>query len=144
VRVWPLDPLIRFRPRLQLRDLDNCMFMPVLNKSLSEKLDSIQVFANGYKLADIGLDEFEIDTSPIESTIPGAFTPEELGDSWVRIRPARRFLASTFHLRFTPTTPSRMYTYTEIRHARSALAQGRDDATALLRPSVVIYSASRS
>ncbi len=52
------DALLRFRPRLELRDLNDCMFMPVLNKSLADKVQSIEVFANGYKLAHIGPEDF--------------------------------------------------------------------------------------
>jgi len=107
------DPLIRFRPRLQLHDLEDCMFMPVLNRSLAEKLHSIQVFANGYKLADIGPNDFQIDDSSYKPTVPDVFTPDELADPWVRIRPAN--MSSTFHLRFTSTTPKRMYEHEEMR-----------------------------
>jgi hypothetical protein len=107
------DPLIRFRPRLQLRDLNDCMFMPLLNRSLADKLHSIQVFANGYKLADIGPDDFMIDASRVAPNIPGSFTADELADAWVRIRPSA--LASTFALRFTSSTPRRMFEHDETR-----------------------------
>lgn len=107
------DLFLRWRPRLQLRDLDNCMLMPVLNQSLAEKVHSIQVFANGYKLADIGPDDFIIDGSPYNNTMPGVFTPDELVDPWVRIRPAK--MASTFQLGFTSTTPRRMYGHEQPR-----------------------------
>jgi hypothetical protein len=110
---WHDDRLIRFRPRLQLRDLENCMFMPLLNQSLAEKLHSIEVFANGYKLADIGPNDFSIDGSSFESPVPNAFTSDELADPWVRIRPA--YLSSTFHLSFTWFTPRRMHGHGEIR-----------------------------
>jgi hypothetical protein len=39
------DPLLRLRPRLELRDLDECMFVCAMNKSLAEKIQSIEVFA---------------------------------------------------------------------------------------------------
>lgn len=107
------DSLFRYRPRLQLRDLDDCMFMPVLNKSLAEKLHSIQVFANGYKLVDIGPDDFLIDGSPHKRTVPDAFTSDELADPWVRIRPANH--TSAFQFRFTSTTPRRMFGHEEPR-----------------------------
>jgi hypothetical protein len=89
------------------------MFMPVLNRSLAEKLHSIQVFANGYKLADIGPDDFKIDGSSYKSSEPDGFTPDELADPWVRIRPSA--MSSAFHLRFTSTTPRRMYGHEEMR-----------------------------
>jgi hypothetical protein len=109
------DPLIRFRPRLQLRDLDDCTFMPVLNQSLAEKLHSIEVFANAYKVASIGPEEFQIDRSTYPSNEPGNFTPEELADPWVRIRPTA--MASAFHLHFSLQTPRRMYGHTEMQSA---------------------------
>jgi len=105
------DPLIRLRPRLQLQDLDDCMLMPIINESIAEKLQSIRVYANEYKLADIGPSDFMIDRSPLKGTVPDAFTADELADPWVRIRPAER--SSAFHLRFTSTTPKRMYDYEE-------------------------------
>lgn len=106
------DPLVRFRPRLQLRDLNDCMFMPVLNRSLAEKLHSVQVFANGYKLSDIRPSDFLVDYSPFTAELSGSFTDKELADPWVRIRPSA--LASSFHLMFTSTTPRRMYGYEEM------------------------------
>jgi hypothetical protein len=110
------DPgLVRFRPRLQLRDLADCMFMPVLNQSLAEKLHSMQVFANEYQLAYIGPDEFAIDASPFKFTVPDAFTQDELADPWVRIRPMG--MSSTFRLRFTMSTPRRIYGHNEMRDA---------------------------
>jgi hypothetical protein len=105
------DFLIRFRPRLELRDLDDCRFMPVLNQSLAEKLQSIEVFANGYKLAHISRDDFEIDLSRHEGTMPGAFTQDELADPWVRIRPSN--FSSAFKLYFATTTPKRMFGHEE-------------------------------
>jgi hypothetical protein len=107
------DPLVRFRPRLQLRDLDNCMFMPVLNRSLAEKLHSVQVFANGYKLSDIRTSDFLIGYSPFTAKIPDSFTAKELADPWVRIHPSS--VDSAFHLMFTSTTPRRMYSHEEMR-----------------------------
>lgn len=105
------DPLIRFRPRIQLRDLDDCMFMPFLNLSLAEKIDTIEVVANGYKVAHIGPEDFKIDRSSFQSEIDHAFSVEELNDPWVRIRPAE--MSSAFHLRFTSKTPRRLFGYQE-------------------------------
>lgn len=105
------DSLIRYRPRLELRDLDGCRFMPVLNRSLAEKVQSIEVFANDYKLAHIGPEDFIIDSSPVQVKVPDAFTPDELADPWVRIRPCN--FSTVFHLHFTSTTPRRMLGHEE-------------------------------
>lgn len=109
------DPLIRFRPRLQLRDLNDCMFMPILNRSLADKLLSIEVFANGYKLSDIQANDFYVDDSPFIPNLPENFTAKELADPWVRIRPSA--MSSTFHLMFMSTTPRRMYGHEEMRES---------------------------
>jgi hypothetical protein len=106
------DTLIRFQPRLDLRDLDDCMFLPFLNQSLAEKLQSIEVFANGYKLARIGPEDFRIDRSQYKRPFPDAFSPAELADPWVRIRPSNG--SSTFQLNFMSTTPRRMFGHEEI------------------------------
>jgi hypothetical protein len=105
------DPLVRYRPRLQLRDLKDCMLVPILNLSLAEKLHSIEVFANGYKLADIGPNEFTIDRSSYKAEMPDAFTPDELADPWVRIRPADG--STVFEIRFTETTSRWMHDHEE-------------------------------
>jgi hypothetical protein len=105
------DDLIRFRPRIQLRDLDNCMFLPVLNLSLAEKIHTIEVIANGYKLAHIGPEDFQIDRSGFKSEIDEAFSVEELADPWVRIRPAA--FSSAFYLEFASNTPRRLFGHQE-------------------------------
>lgn len=106
------SPLIRFQPRLVLRDLDDCAFLPFLNASLAEKVHSFQVFANGYKLAEYGSEDFMIDKEQCEYNFPGKFTDEELRDAWVRLRPSK--VASSFHLRFAQMTPRRMFDHEEI------------------------------
>lgn len=106
------DGLIRFRPRLQLRDLDECMFMPILNRSLADKVSSFDVYANGYHLLAIGSSEFNIDGSDCGFSLPGEYTPDELADPWVRIRPAS--MSSSFHLSFSSRTPRRMFGHEEV------------------------------
>lgn len=105
------DSLFRLRPRLELRDLDECMFIPIVNGSLAERIHSIEVFANSYKVAHIGFDDFKVDTSPVDIAVPDAFTAQELADPWVRIRPSN--FSSTFHLRFDERTPRRMFGHDE-------------------------------
>ncbi len=114
------DALIRFRPRLDLRDLDDCMFVPILNLSLAEKLQSIEVFANGYKLVHIGQDNFLVDRSQFKSPLPDVFTPDELADPWVRIRPSNG--SSAFHLPFMSATPRRMFGHEEVPDVRTGRA----------------------
>lgn len=44
---YKTDSFIRFSPVLSLIDFDECMLMPILNKSLAERLNCVRVFANG-------------------------------------------------------------------------------------------------
>ena len=55
--------------------------------------------------------DFLIDASRFDLTVPGTFTPEELADPWVRIRPST--LSTNFRLRFKTTTPKRMFGHHE-------------------------------
>lgn len=104
--------LIRFWPRLQLRDLDQSTFMPIINLSLAEKVASFDVYANGYHILSIGEDDFRIDRSELRFALPGEYTAEELADPWVRIRPSR--VSSAFQLYFSSRTPRRIFGYEEV------------------------------
>lgn len=103
--------MVRFRPRLSLREFDGSMFLPFMNASLAEKLHSIQIYANGYKLDDLGPEDFRIDRSRCEPGIPSKFSDVELQDPWVRIRPANG--SSTFNFRFGGMTPRRVLEHNE-------------------------------
>lgn len=112
------DALVRFRPRLTLRDLDDCMFMPVLSASLAEKVQTIEVLANGYLLAQMGAGDFRIDSSEFSNgSLPDKFTSSEIEDPWVRLRPSSH--SSAFHLRFESITPRRIFEHTETPEPRS-------------------------
>ena len=98
------DSFIRWSPRLTLRDIDQSIFSPVLNKSLAEKLRAIHIYSNGYKLREISRSEFV--GTRVQSDIPVKFTEDELSDIWVRIMPVN---ASAFTMSFTDQTPKRMF-----------------------------------
>ena len=100
------DSYIRFSPILTLRDLDEAMFLPLLNESLARRVKAIHVFANEYKLMELSHGISHTDSTAFEPNVPAAFTSEELADPWVRIRPRN---ASAFHLRFSDETPQRMF-----------------------------------
>lgn len=102
------DSVIRFRPRLTLRDLDEATLMPIMNRSLSEKLLVIHIYANGYKLREIEKSDFMIDPSSFDAGIPVEFSGEELSDVWVRIRPSG--YATAFQISFDAHTPLRLFT----------------------------------
>lgn len=98
---------IRFEPELTLMDFDECRLMPIVNKSLAEKVEGIRIFANGYMLLDLDKDAFQIDNSNFELDLDNKFTEQELSDPWVRIRPKE--LASAFQLSFADSVPVRMF-----------------------------------
>ena len=100
------DALIRFTPVLSLRDIDEAMFLPILNRSLAHKLRYIHVFANEYKLLEVSRDDFSIDESPFDPNVPVEFSPLELTDQWVRIRPIK---SSAFRFSFSDETPQRTF-----------------------------------
>lgn len=103
--------LFRFRPRLQLRDLDDCWFVPMLNKSLAEKVLALNLYANGYHILAVGPGEFLIDEGYNGSSLPGKYSEAELADPWVMIRPVG---ASVFGVRFSSQTPRRTFGHEEV------------------------------
>ena len=88
------------------------MFIFFLNQSLAEKLHSINVYANEYKVAEIPKAGFSTDRTPVKYYLPLLFSDSELADPWVRIRPAN--LSSAFHIRFSDHTPRRFFDAREI------------------------------
>lgn len=107
VASYSTDSFIRFEPVLTLMDFDECMLMPMLNKSLAEKLECIRIFANGYMLLDLDKNAFVIDSSEFSPGLDESFSGDELSDPWVRIRPAN--FSSAFGLSFVDSVPVRMF-----------------------------------
>ena len=105
--------LIRMGPHLCLRDLDGAMMIHYLNASLAKKLRKIHIYADAYKLAEFGESRFSIDDGKFKPDIPAEFPPEELSDSWVKIRGGR--YSSAQHLDFYSATPSRRVLSPEVR-----------------------------
>jgi len=122
------DELFRYQPRIQLRDLNNSWFMPVVNRSLAEKLRSFEIVANGYLLLAVREGEFQIDGSNYDSDLPGDFTEAELSDPWVRLRPAD--FTSAFDLRFSSQTPRRLFPHDEVPEASAETRPSLADAAA--------------
>ena len=94
-------------PTLALRDLEDGMFLPFVNDALADKIHSIQVYANGYKLDDFGPADFRIDRSRCGESMPAQFSEDEMVDPWVRLRPTS--MNSAYRFRFGEITPKRIY-----------------------------------
>lgn len=107
------DSLVRFEPGPALKDIDESMFIFILNKSLAEKVRAVHIYANGYKLQE--LSDLCVDESEIEPNIPVGFSKDELADRWVRIRPANR--SSAFCLRFFRVTPTRLFSPEQVKNS---------------------------
>jgi len=77
------------------------------------EVKAIHIYANQYKLTDIGAEGFRIDDSSFEARVPYLFSAQELADPWVRLRPnmasAFTYDFSTRH-RSASSTPSRYRT----------------------------------
>ncbi len=101
------DELVRFQPHLSLKDLDASMMMPMVNKSLADKISSIAVYANGYELKRIEREQFLVDQTLFDPLTPLEFTQEELKDPWTRIRPQDD--GSSFIMSFGQETPRRLF-----------------------------------
>lgn len=99
-------------PRLSLEDIDGAFVMPTLNASLAERVDAIEMWANGYVLLSLQRDDFKIDRSKHDFAVPGHFSDEELTDPWVRIRPSS--FNSNFVIDFSGRTPRRGFVSKEV------------------------------
>lgn len=110
------DSLIRFVPRLNLRDLDEAMFTLMLNSSLATKIKCIHILANEYKLLEISQPNLFIDKTPFDPNLPVEFTQSELSDAWVRLRPT---VASAFQFEFSEQTPQRLFSPRETENSLS-------------------------
>ncbi len=99
-------------PRLSLEDVDGAWVMPELNASLADKVDAIEIWANGYVLLSVQRNDFKIDRSTHDFSVPGHFSDEELSDPWVRIRPSG--FNSNFTIDFSDRTPRRGFVSKEI------------------------------
>ena len=83
------------------------MFLPFVNGELADKIHSIQVIANGYKLEDFDPSDFRIDRSRCGEGMPTEFSDDEMSDPWVRLRPTS--MNSAYRFRFGAVTPKRIY-----------------------------------
>ncbi len=109
------NSFIRYLPNIRLKDLDDASFLPIVNKSLAEKVKAIHIYSNGYKIQEIGLEDFRIDMGEFEPAIPVEFTPKELKDPWIRIRPKK--MLSAFSIRFYEQTPKRMFVSDQVQNS---------------------------
>ena len=117
--VYSRDSFMGYLPTISMRDLDEAMFLPMLNRSLAEKVHAIHIYSNGYKIQEIGSKDFGIDDSEFEPRIPVEFSDQELEDRWVRIRPSTG--ASVFYFRFFEQTPKRMFVPEEVKDSIEGL-----------------------
>jgi hypothetical protein len=106
------DTFIRLMSLPNLLDLDESMFLFYLNRSLADKVDSIQIYANEYKLKEIRRDGFKIENDfRGKKGVSLVFSDEELADTWVTLAPPE---ASTFRIRFSEQTPRRFLSAEEV------------------------------
>lgn len=107
------DSLVRMMPGPLLTDFDDAMYIFFCNKSLADKIESIHIYANGYKLEEHTADDIFTDATTFDPELPVKFDETELGDPWVRIRPSGG--SSAFHFRFFDSTPTRLSTPEQVR-----------------------------
>jgi hypothetical protein len=98
------DNLVRIPPYLLLRDVDEACFALFLNRALAEKLKTVSVYGNEYKLAEYSRENMRIERFD-NFRIPMCFANEELADGWVRVMND----LSPFRVSFSEKTPFRVF-----------------------------------
>lgn len=120
--------LIRYQPRLKLKDLEDAGWVVLLDSRLSEKLSAIHIYANGYKLDEIRRQNLHFEEMARERASPLEFSDKELEIPWVIVRPD---YGSFFQLRFSERTPSRFYTPTRTEPTMDYLRRRRAELLGL-------------
>jgi hypothetical protein len=110
--------LFRIPPFVRLKDLDGGMFVLYANRSLAEKIGSLQVFGNSYKLMDIDKTAIRPEFMAKPPNLPVSFTEDELADPWMVLRPD---MASTFQFNFSENLPVRFYDPKQVPTIRDRL-----------------------
>jgi hypothetical protein len=105
------DGFMLLLPGPELLEIDGCMFVLHLNRTLAEKLKAIKLYANEYKLMEISAEGFRFEDSSVDPTVPLSFSDEELADRWVILRPQG---ASCFLVHFSEQTPKRFFHADEV------------------------------
>lgn len=111
--IFNKNSLIRIFASMTLRDIDEAMFLLILNSSLAEKVSCVHIYANEYKLLEIPRQELMIDRTVFKPNIPVVFSESELKDPWIRIRPKK---ASAFQFSFSEQTPKRVFVPRDIQN----------------------------
>ena len=110
------DEFVRSKRGIQLRDLNESPFVFWMSQTLAEKIKTIHIYANEYKLAEIAATGVSIDQSGYDVALPLHFTEAELADPWVILRPRGE---SVFYVRFSEQTPKRLFAASEIIASQS-------------------------
>ena len=102
---YPND-IIRLGPNIRLADLDNSMLALFLNDLLANKVKTICVFGNVYKLIEYSKEAFFVSERSSDNPTDGLlFTADELSDKWVRIMGKN----GAVMIRFSETTPTKIF-----------------------------------
>ena len=104
------DGFLRFDPRMSLRDLNEAMFLPIVNRSLAGRIKCIHIFANEYKLLEISkfkISEPNHTDDEDENSFPAKFSDTELEDEWALLRPDD--MSSSYRFSFSEVTPQRIF-----------------------------------
>jgi hypothetical protein len=102
---------IRFDTGPRLIDLNQSHYVIFMNKALAEKIETMRLFANDYKVAEFTREAFRIEDASSTFAVPMVFTVDELADRWTIIRPRD---ASLFHVDFAEQTPRRFYSASQV------------------------------
>ncbi len=88
-----------------LGDLDENDFVFFMNQTLAERIDKIEIMANGYLLWSGSRSALSVDHHERNPRWPWSFSSDELSDPWVRIMPS----GGCGIFRFDEVTPRRLY-----------------------------------
>ena len=102
--------LVRFPPILKIQNFDKGHFIPIISENLCDKIETIEVFINGYVLFKIGSNniKFRDINEYTLNDYPARLTKEEQKIKWKIIEDINGFM---FQFNFTNNTPNRIIQY---------------------------------
>ena len=102
--------LIRFPPILKIQNFDKAHFIPIISENLCDKIDSIEVYINGYTILKIYADNLKF-RDINENTLkdyPMKLTDDEQKIKWKIVEDKNGFM---FHFDFISNTPHRIISF---------------------------------
>lgn len=103
---YQVNDLFRMPPNFSISDFDKAYFMPCISENLCNKLQSIEIYANAYKIYTIGASDISFKKNDERfKNLPVTFNEDELKKTWKCLFHKKGY---SLQLDFSNNTPKRI------------------------------------